>query len=114
MSDWIKDAAWITAVGTVFGIATGRFGSAIAWMADYMDRARERRSAQKTVRTALETIDLKDMELEVKDRIIMALNKENSRLATALDRVVGERDYAQAEAERIRQETTAGGGDGDD
>ena len=78
MPDW-RDAAWIAAFGTLLSIVMGKLGGVATWISHRRDQARDRRESQKTVRALLETIDLKDMELGVKDRIIDALTRELDR-----------------------------------
>ena len=78
MPDW-RDAAWIAAFGTLLSIVMGKLGNIATWVSERRERARERRESQKTMKALVETIELKDMELGVKDRIILAMRQELDR-----------------------------------
>ena len=91
MSDWLRDAAVITALVVAFEVFTGRIGAAVKWCKSLLDERRERRKAEKEAeearekarqskRALQETIRLKDMEIETKDRIIAAMSAEMERL----------------------------------
>lgn len=91
MSDWLKDAAVITAIVVAFEAFTGRIGSAVMWCKTLIDERRERKKAEaeereakeaalKSSRALQETIRLKDLEIETKDRIIAAMSEEMERL----------------------------------
>ena len=52
----------------------------IAWWRSRRDRVEKEREARKTVRTLQETIDIKNVELDSKDRIIERQDREMERM----------------------------------
>lgn len=72
MPEWARDASLIAAVAALINIVTGRFGSGIAWVVG-------RWEARKSVRVLQETIELKNRELAMNDRIIADLTAELDR-----------------------------------
>lgn len=52
----------------------------LAWWRSRRDRVEKEREARKTVRTLQETIDIKNVELESKDRIIERQDREMERM----------------------------------
>lgn len=84
MPNWVQDAGMITAVVLVFNALTGRMGSAITWIAGRRDARRARRESEKKAREATKalqrTIELQNVELGIKDRIIAAMTEEMDRL----------------------------------
>ena len=72
MPEWARDAGLIAAVATLINIVTGRFGSGVAWIFARLE-------ARKSVRVLQETIELKNQELAMNDRIIADLTAELDR-----------------------------------